>query len=222
MAGWHHWLDGSEFEWTPGVGDGQGGLVCCDSWGRKKSDTTERLVWSSSDTESLRGLFATQAEMSIARIWGRSWELSMHMWKVSKQWVYTRMWKMPVSKVWWPCRVQRSGRWRRTIKGTEWLISEEGGKARKQGEAKWRRCFEGMIRDDRCCISSVWENYIRPKWGNKGFILSPFRARDEGLLPLLTYKPENFWTLSMSFYSCLQMEILFWANLLQHFVKCIQ
>ena len=35
MAGWHHWLDGHEFEWTSGVGDGQGGLVCCDSWGRK-------------------------------------------------------------------------------------------------------------------------------------------------------------------------------------------
>ena len=45
MAGWHHWLDGCEFEWTPGVGDGQGGLVCCDSWGRKESDTTERLNW---------------------------------------------------------------------------------------------------------------------------------------------------------------------------------
>ena len=35
MAGWYHRLDGVEFEWTPGVGDGQGGLVCCDSWGRK-------------------------------------------------------------------------------------------------------------------------------------------------------------------------------------------
>ena len=35
----------SEFEWTPGVGDGQGGLVCCDSWGHKESDMTERLNW---------------------------------------------------------------------------------------------------------------------------------------------------------------------------------
>ena len=43
MAGWHHWLDGHESEWTPGVGDGQGGLACCDSWGRKELDTTERL-----------------------------------------------------------------------------------------------------------------------------------------------------------------------------------
>ena len=45
MAGWHHWLDGHEFEWTTGVGDGQGGLVCCNSWGCKESDRTERLNW---------------------------------------------------------------------------------------------------------------------------------------------------------------------------------
>ena len=45
MAGWHHQLDAHEFEWTPGVGDGQGGLACCNSWGRKESDTTERLNW---------------------------------------------------------------------------------------------------------------------------------------------------------------------------------
>ena len=45
MAGWHHQLDGHEFEWTPGVGDGQGGLVCYNSWGRKDSDMTERLNW---------------------------------------------------------------------------------------------------------------------------------------------------------------------------------
>ena len=45
MAGWHHWLDGCESEWTPGVGDGQGGLACCVSWGHKESDTTEQLNW---------------------------------------------------------------------------------------------------------------------------------------------------------------------------------
>ena len=43
MAGWHHQLDALEFGCTPGVGDGQGGLVCCDSWGQKELDTTERL-----------------------------------------------------------------------------------------------------------------------------------------------------------------------------------
>ena len=45
MAGWHHQLNGHEFEWTPGVGDGQGGLACCNSRGRKESDTTEWLNW---------------------------------------------------------------------------------------------------------------------------------------------------------------------------------
>jgi len=45
MAGWHHWFNGHEFEWTPGVGDGQGSLVCCNPWGHKESDTTERLNW---------------------------------------------------------------------------------------------------------------------------------------------------------------------------------
>ena len=45
MAGWHHWLDGRKSEWTPGVGDRQGGLACCDSWGHKKSDMTEQLNW---------------------------------------------------------------------------------------------------------------------------------------------------------------------------------
>ena len=45
MAGWHHWLDGLESEWTLGVGDGQGGLACCDSWGCKELDTTKQLNW---------------------------------------------------------------------------------------------------------------------------------------------------------------------------------
>ena len=66
MAGWHHWLDAHEFGWTPGVGDRQGGLACCDSWGRKESDTTEQMNWtevqqgwfcSGSKTWSIRGFF---------------------------------------------------------------------------------------------------------------------------------------------------------------------
>ena len=53
MAGWHHRHYGDEFDWTLGVGDGQGGLACCDSWGHKESDMTERLNW----TEHLFGLY---------------------------------------------------------------------------------------------------------------------------------------------------------------------
>ena len=43
MVGWHHRLDGHEFEQAPGASDGQGSLVCCSPWGRKESDTTEGL-----------------------------------------------------------------------------------------------------------------------------------------------------------------------------------
>ena len=45
MLGWHHQLDGHEFEKAPGDSDGQGGLVCCSPWGRKESNTTDRLNW---------------------------------------------------------------------------------------------------------------------------------------------------------------------------------
>ena len=45
MVGWHHQLNGHEFEWTPGAGDGQGGLACCSPWGHKESDATEQLNW---------------------------------------------------------------------------------------------------------------------------------------------------------------------------------
>ena len=45
MAGWHHGLNGRESEWTLGVGNGQGGLACSNSWGSKESDTTERWNW---------------------------------------------------------------------------------------------------------------------------------------------------------------------------------
>ena len=46
MVGWHHWLSGYEFKYTPGVDDGQWGLACCSPWGHKELDTTEQLIWS--------------------------------------------------------------------------------------------------------------------------------------------------------------------------------
>ena len=45
MVGWHHRLDGHEFEQAPRVGDGQGSLVCCSPWGHKELDATEQLNW---------------------------------------------------------------------------------------------------------------------------------------------------------------------------------
>ena len=50
MVGWHHWLNGHEFEQALGVGDGLGSLVCCSPWGRKESDTTEQLNWTEWNT----------------------------------------------------------------------------------------------------------------------------------------------------------------------------
>ena len=56
LSGWHHWLDGHEFQWTLGVGNEQGGLACCNSWGRKESDTTERLNWTEGWSSGFRKL----------------------------------------------------------------------------------------------------------------------------------------------------------------------
>ena len=63
MAGWHHWLDGRESKWTPGVGVGQGGLACCDAWGRKELDMTEQLI--------LSDLMLVKIEGSRRRGWQR-------------------------------------------------------------------------------------------------------------------------------------------------------
>ena len=66
MAGWHHRLDRHESEWTPGVGDGQGGLACCNSWGRKESDTTEWLNWTDDRKEhNTLGANTTSAPLKL-------------------------------------------------------------------------------------------------------------------------------------------------------------
>ena len=87
MAGWHHGLDGREFEWTPGVGDGQGGLACCISWGCKESDMTEWLNWTElNETDSheiwkvvekklgFSGGSAVMQEMEEMQFWSLGWE----------------------------------------------------------------------------------------------------------------------------------------------------
>ena len=68
MAGWYHWFDGCEFEWTQGVGDGHGGLLCCDSWGRKEWDTTERLNW----TEHILSSLTAAAALQLGVFWFRN------------------------------------------------------------------------------------------------------------------------------------------------------
>ena len=74
MAGWHHWLYGSEFEWTLGVGDGQGGLACCISWGHKESDMTEWLNW-------------TDLKWYRARIW-----IQISLLHIIPTWILVTFW----------------------------------------------------------------------------------------------------------------------------------
>ena len=59
MVGWHHWLDGYEFEQAPGVGDGQGSLAYCSPWGCKESDTTEQLNWTGEEVYKQQGRIKT-------------------------------------------------------------------------------------------------------------------------------------------------------------------
>ena len=75
MAGWHHRLDGREFEWTPGVGDGQGGLACCNSWGCKESDTTEWLNWTEHTEYTHTQYFSTYLVSNKSQNKDLSWSL---------------------------------------------------------------------------------------------------------------------------------------------------
>ena len=79
VAGWHHWLDGQESEWTLGVGDGQGGLACCDSCGRKESDMTERLNWT--EGPSSQGYV-----FSCGHVW--MWEMDCEKGWAPKNWCF--------------------------------------------------------------------------------------------------------------------------------------
>ena len=89
MAGWHHLLDGHEFEWTPGVGDGQGGLACCDSWGRKELDMTERLNWTDVSYSAYNiktNNYQGKAMVFPVVIW--MWELDHKKGWVPKNWCF--------------------------------------------------------------------------------------------------------------------------------------
>ena len=72
MVGWHHRLNGHGFGWIPGTGDGQGGLECCNFWGRKESDTTERLNWLtylSSKVKLMSTPIMIQSDSTLQGLW---------------------------------------------------------------------------------------------------------------------------------------------------------
>ena len=68
MAWWHHRLDGCEFGWTPGIGDGQGILVCCDPWGHKESDMTEWLNWTELNWTELNWGLHQEAHILVSQM----------------------------------------------------------------------------------------------------------------------------------------------------------
>ena len=109
MAGWHHWLDGSEFEWSPGVGDGQGGLACCDSWGRKESDTTKRLNW----TELMPKVYCSHI-MKLSRE-------SRQFPKQVQKWLEDRERWLPVFKTVWGWHWSEGSVWGLRLWITCWL-----------------------------------------------------------------------------------------------------
>ena len=85
MAGWHHWLNERESEWTPGDGDGQGGLECCDSWGRKESDTTERLNWTELNLLE-QWMVNLMHKIGMCFLWSKHvWWMSYFLWWCSKR-----------------------------------------------------------------------------------------------------------------------------------------
>ena len=89
MVGWHHRHNGHVFGWTLGVGDGQGGLACCGSWGRKESDTTEQLNW----TELSRVPCAIQQFFSLCFMYAKSLQLCPTL---CKPWIVARQAPLPV------------------------------------------------------------------------------------------------------------------------------
>ena len=72
MVGWHHRLNGHGFGWTPGVGDGQGGLACCGSWGCKESDMTERLNWTENTFPRQLSITNKNTNFIMEKVYGKN------------------------------------------------------------------------------------------------------------------------------------------------------
>ena len=97
MVRWHHRLNEHGFEWTPGVGDGQGGLACCSSWGHIESDTTERqLNWSKSDCFLILSLYLSpylnlliSFQLILLNFQSKHFKVSMNIMLVLQWWLLT-------------------------------------------------------------------------------------------------------------------------------------
>ena len=106
MAGWHHWFNGHESEWTPGVGNGQGGLVCCDSWGGKESDMTKRLNWTELENKVIKpvNLKGNQPRIFFERTDAEAevpvlWPLDLYSWLIGKDHDARKDWRQKEKRV---------------------------------------------------------------------------------------------------------------------------
>ena len=86
MVGWHHWLGGHEFEQAPGVGDGQGSLVCCSLWVSRESDTIELLNWGLAQNYTEKLLQRSRVFSSFISLEQRTFnKLGIHFFRVTKE-----------------------------------------------------------------------------------------------------------------------------------------
>ena len=91
MAGWHHWLNGRESKWTPGVGDGQGGLACCNSWGRKESDKMVHILLKPGLKNFEHYFASVWDECNCVIVWA--------LFGIAFLWDWNENWALPVQ---WP------------------------------------------------------------------------------------------------------------------------
>ena len=152
MAGWHHWLDGREFEWTPGVGDGQGGLACCNSWGCKESARLSNFTFTF-HFHALEKEMATHSSILAWRIPGTEEPgelLSMGTHRVGHNWSNLAAEAMAARCI--RCRRASDegptmGEWGNRVR-TEWGVFREGT-AGRLGTAK-----AGTQRQEQSHVSS--------------------------------------------------------------------
>jgi len=95
MVGWHHWLNGHEFEQAPGIGNGQGGLACCRPWGCKESDRTEQLNWTEHSLNDVYlNYFSQNKFMTSDKYFFFSFAVSMHISCFSPVQLFVTLWNI--------------------------------------------------------------------------------------------------------------------------------